>query len=173
MNELSAPPIEGIQPWWPVIIASISGLSFIVSGLWAAYTAMSNQQSQREADRAKMEFDTRKDFVDDLVKDGQLNRDECHKLREVLNSALLKNAEQSVLVNQMILTISELKEKLRLNQEARDADSRIWDQEKMLLKHDIESMKGHIQRLEKDNLEKVCNTSSITITEVTPIDPSR
>lgn len=171
MDEMTAPPIEGIAPWWPVIIASISGVSFVVSGLWAAYTAMSNQKSQREADQAKMEYDTRKDFVEDLVKDGQLNRDESHRLREALSSALFKSTEQSALVNQMILTIAELKEKLKANQEARELDAKQWEVERTAFKRDIDSMKAHISRLEKDNTEKICNTSTVTITETKTVDP--
>lgn len=86
----AAPPIEEIQPWWPLIVACISGIGFICSSLWAAYTAMRNSHAQNEADKMKMEFETRKDFVDDLMSECKLLREECSTQRQA-NMALMES----------------------------------------------------------------------------------
>lgn len=110
------PPVESLRSWWPVIVTVAAGLW----SWWQSYQANKWQVEAKdratkldlETQRLKMEYEQRKEFVDDLMEECQKLRSECEKQRDENQKLRLVITERDISISNMRQKIQVLEEQL-------------------------------------------------------------
>jgi len=148
--DIPAPPIPEITAWWPLIAFILGG---VVPTLWAAWLTSRTKRFERDAEesakkieqdaeqaiekhkleveRSKMEYELRKDFQNDLIKECENLRNECEKLRESNTKIIGTVMEKDALIKKLT------------------EENKVLKSDMLEMKHRIDVLETHIRSLEQ------------------------
>ena len=147
LSQVSPPASGAIAAYWPLIVASLTTIGSIVSGVWAYFVTTRTKIIESEQERVsrhfelqceqmRLEFERQKDFQQDLIDESKSLRQECQELRSSNQKLVSSVMERDATIKRQ------------------DEEIRLLKREIETLRHQVESMQVHIRKLETDSTER-------------------